>query len=268
MNYLKGLRELLLAEKARLEVIKQRLDSELAGMPAGNLRICKSNNRTQYYHHKSDSIQDHGTYIPVAQHDLAGQLAQKAYDRKVYDLVSRRLRQLTLITKDYKDDEIEEIYRKMTNERKNLVTPVEKTGRQQIEEWINTEYTGKGFKEDDVFIYTENGERVRSKTEKIIADYLYHNNIPYKYEKPLLLKGYGTVYPDFTLLSPHNYEELYWEHEGRMDDQAYAASAVKKIKSYEENGIYAGERLILTFETQKTVLNTGDIERVVNRFLR
>ena len=47
MNYLKGLRELLLAEKTRLEVIKQRLDSELAGMPAGNLRICKSNNRTQ-----------------------------------------------------------------------------------------------------------------------------------------------------------------------------------------------------------------------------
>ena len=90
----------------------------------------------------------------------------------------------------------------------------------------------------------------------------------YKYEKPLVLKGYGTVYPDFTLLSPHNYEELYWEHEGRMDDHAYAASAVKKIKSYEENGVYAGERLILTFETQKTVLNTGDIERVVNRFLK
>ena len=90
----------------------------------------------------------------------------------------------------------------------------------------------------------------------------------YKYEKPLVLKGYGTVYPDFALLSPHNYEDLYWQHEGRMDDQAYAASAVKKIKSYEENGVYAGERLILTFETQKTVLNTGDIERVVNRFLR
>lgn len=53
-----------------------------------------------------------------------------------------------------------------------------------------------------------------------------------------------------------------------MDDQAYATSAVKKIKSYEENGIYAGERLILTFETQKTVLNTGDIESVVNSFLR
>ena len=265
---MKGLRELLLAEKTRLEVIKQRLDDELVGMPAGNLRICKSNNRAQYYHHKSDSIQGNGTYIPVAQHNLARQLAQKAYDRKVYDLVSKRLRQLNLIVKDYKDDEIEEIYQKMSCERKKLVMPVEKSGRQKIEEWINMEYIGKGFKEDDIFIYTENGERVRSKTEKIIADYLYHNNIPYKYEKPLVLKGYGTVYPDFTFLSPHNYEELYWEHEGRMDDQAYAASAVKKIKSYEENGIYAGERLILTFETQKTVLNTGDIERVVNRFLK
>ena len=89
---MKGLRELLLAEKTRLEVIKQRLDDELAVMPAGNLRICKSNNRTQYYHHKSDSIQDNGTYLPVAQHDLARQLAQKA-DRKSTRLNSSHDRQ-------------------------------------------------------------------------------------------------------------------------------------------------------------------------------
>ena len=102
---------------------------------------------------------------------------------------------------------------------------------------------------------------MRSKSEKILADYFFRNNIPYKYEKPLILKGYGTVYPDFTLFSPRLRKEIYWEHEGRMDDPVYARNAVKIIYSYEQNGIFEGERLILTYETEETVMNTRDIER-------
>lgn len=85
-------------------------------------------------------------------------------------------------------------------------------------------------------------------------------------KKPLYLKGYGTIYPDFTLLSADTYEEIYWEHDGRMDDAVYASNAVKKIKLYENNGIYVGERLILTFETQKMILNTSDIKGISERF--
>lgn len=75
--------------------------------------------------------------------------------------------------------------------------------------------------------------------------------ILYQYERPLYLKGFGTVHPDFTFLSRETGEEIYWEHDGRMDDPIYAQNAVKKIQAYEENGIYPGERLILTFETSK-----------------
>ena len=108
---------------------------------------------------------------------------------------------------------------------------------------------------------------MRSKSEKILSDYFYRKNIPYKYEKPLLLKGYGIVYPDFTFLSKRTRKEIYWEHEGRMDDPEYARTAIKKIQTYEDNGIYVGDRLILTFETETTILNTKDIERNVRRYL-
>lgn len=46
-----------------------------------------------------------------------------------------------------------------------------------------------------------------------------------------------------------------------MDDPIYARSAVKKIYGYEQNGIFEGERLILTYETDETIINTRDIER-------
>ncbi|MGE9882258.1 hypothetical protein [Blautia obeum] len=73
---------------------------------------------------------------------------------------------------------------------------------------------------------------MRSKSEKIMADYFFRNGIEYKYEHPLYLNGFGIVYPDFTFLSRKTGEEIYWEHDGRMDDLVYARNAVKKIEAY------------------------------------
>lgn len=52
-----------------------------------------------------------------------------------------------------------------------------------------------------------------------------------------------------------------------MDDPLYARKAVRKIELYEENEIYPGERLILTFETEKEVLNTRTVQQLVSRYL-
>lgn len=75
------------------------------------------------------------------------------------------------------------------------------------------------------------------------------------------------MYPDFTLLSKKTRQEVYWEHEGMMDKQEYARSAVRKIESYQKNGIYPGDRLILTFETEQSVLNSNIIDGLVNKYL-
>ena len=77
----------------------------------------------------------------------------------------------------------------------------------------------------------------------------------------------GTVYPDFTFLSEKTGKEIYWEHEGMMDKQEYARTAVRKIESYQKNDIYPGDHLILTFETEQSVLNSKTIEGLVNKYL-
>lgn len=148
-----------------------------------------------------------------------------------------------------------------------MIHPIEPTWEQQLKSWMNQEYEGKPFREDAPIILTEQGERVRSKSEKIMADYFYRNGILYKYECPLYLENFGIVHPDFTFLSKKTRKEIYWEHDGRMDDPIYAKNAVKKIGAYEKNDIYPGERLILTFETEQTILSTQIIECMVNRYL-
>lgn len=264
---MKNLKEMLLKEQNRLEMILKKAEEELKEVPEGTLRLSFSKNQVQYYHcMPGDKV--NGRYIPRSEEELPRRLAQKAYVQKVRKLAGKRLSQIQRITKDYEEDEIDRLFSEEHEERKKLITPIEPVWEQKLEAWRTEEYIRKEFQEGAPVILTEKGERVRSKSEKILADYFDRNGILYKYECPLRLKGFGIVHPDFTFLSRRTMEEIYWEHDGRMDDPGYAQNAVRKILAYEENGIYPGERLILTFETEKTVLNTKTIERIVSRYLR
>ncbi|MCR5684059.1 MAG: hypothetical protein K6G81_01370 [Lachnospiraceae bacterium] len=258
-----GLKKMLIEELKYLEDVIHKVKSEVSVFPEGYLRISNNRGRVRFYHCNGDRL---GKYIPKDNKELPGQLAQKVYQETVIRKAETRLNQISRLLRDYADDEIEQIYSSMNLERQALIKPVEPTANQLLNHWEEETYKGKEFQDGTIVILSERGERVRSKSEKILADHFYRNKIPYKYEKPLLLKGYGTVYPDFTLFSPRLRKEIYWEHEGRMDDPVYARSAVKKIYGYEQNGIFEGERLILTYETEETVINTRDIERKLQQY--
>lgn len=119
----------------------------------------------------------------------------------------------------------------------------------------------------DNAIITEKGEAVRSKSEKIIADKLYMKEIPYVYEQPLYLKGYGYVVPDFKILNVRTKKEYYLEHFGMMDDYEYAKNAIKKIECFQKNEIYPGEKLLITLEASDSPLNMIILEKMVNKYL-
>ena len=53
-----------------------------------------------------------------------------------------------------------------------------------------------------------------------------------------------------------------------MDKPEYAIKAVKKLNSYQKNGILPRERLILTFETEQDVLNSKIVSELVDKYLR
>ena len=266
---MRGLKQMLLQEQKYLEDIVNKAKTGLPEAPEGHLRISKDKDKIRYYHCTEDNS---GIYIPKSDKYLPQKLAQKTYDLSVIKKAESRLKQIKKITRDYSDDEIEELFTSLHADRQALVTPVEPTWKQLLDEWYAEEYQGKEFQEKEfqegtAVILTEKGERVRSKSEKILADFFYRRNILYKYEKPLYLKGYGMVYPDFTFLSKKTGKEIYWEHEGMIDKQEYARSAVRKIESYQKNDIYPGERLILTFETEQRVLDSKEIEGLVNKYL-
>ena len=262
---MKGLKELLMAEEARLEEIITISKQGLKDAPEGTLRLSQSNNYLQFYHCTEENKL--GKYISKGNDELIQKLAQKSYDDRVLRLAEKRLNQIKKLLKDYADDEIEKIFIKEHKERQGFIQPTEPTWQHRLSEWKSKEYKGKGFGDEMPMIVTERGERVRSKSEKIMADYFYRNGIEYKYECPIYLKGMGVVYPDFTFLSKKLGKEIYWEHCGMVDEPSYARSMVRKIDAYENSGIFIGERLILTYETEQSVLGTAKIEQMVQKYL-
>ncbi len=268
-NYMYGLKNVLELEEKKLEFIKQKIEKSLANAPKGKIRVSSTGDYTMFFHctDESSKSRKRGVYITKENRDIIKPLAQEEYDQKMKRVVEKRLNQIQKLNASYYDEELEDIYNGLHPKKQEFVSPYEPSWQQRVIDWKSQPYTGKEFKAGTPEIYTKKGERVRSKSEKLIADTLFDMGIEYKYECPIHLKGYGQVYPDFTILSRKTGKEMYWEHDGRMDDPQYSEKAVKKINTYISNGILPGERLILTFETANIVLNDRIIKKMIDTYL-
>lgn len=140
----------------------------------------------------------------------------------------------------------EEIYAK-NNKRRELIDPIVQTDEEFINEWLSVSYYRKQINSETA-VLTERGDYVRSKSEALIANTLYRLGIPYRYEYPIHLKNGITIFADFTILDVKNRRELIFEHFGMMDMLEYVEEFVRKIKAYGEDGIFIGDRLIVSFE--------------------
>lgn len=246
----------------------QKLKNKRFNYPEGSLLIQRSEKYVQYYHKFKDNKT--GKYITkyIKNKDLntKKRLAQKSYNKKLKNLVYRRLELLEKLCLDFSDYEIEDLYSQMLPERQDLVEPAILPWNEYVNKWLarNDKRSGPNFPFQGIM--SKKGEQVRSKSEKIMADMFFDQNIPYKYECPLKLKN-QYFYPDFTFLSPYNRKEIYWEHFGMMGDENYAEKAINKIAIYEENNILFGENLIVTFEAKNTSLNSQHVQRLIDRYL-
>ena len=122
-------------------------------------------------------------------------------------------------------------------------------------------------REGDPEYYTDRGERVRSKSEVIIANKMYSAGVPYLYECPIVLRDGTLIYPDFTVLNVREKKTMIWEHLGMMDDGSYCQRALDRILSLEREGYFPGKNLILTHETSRRPLDTRLLERVMHCYL-
>lgn len=258
------LKDCLSNRKASLEKLLKEFD-QYKEYPPGRLRIVSKGSYFQFYWCK-DSHDTNGKYITKDKIDLVKALAQKEYDKKIFNKAKKEYRLISNCLEFMKKNSLEEIYTGMHQIRKKLVSPRVPDRDKMVTKWKAEKYDSMGFTENTEF-YTRSGIRVRSKSELIIADLLESNDIPYKYEKQLILKGCGNVRPDFTCLNKRTGKEIIWEHFGMMDNPEYAEKNIEKINNYQQNGIVIGKNMIASFETLGKPLSSRIIQGIINEYL-
>lgn len=264
---MKELREQMAVRKQELLKMKKEKEKALRKAPEGTLRVCKHGKKIQYYH-RNDPKDFNGKYIREKDLKLAAKLAQKDYDTKILRSAEEELQAIEKYLGNSPKLRVEQIYENLHPSRQVLVTPIRETDAEYVEKWSSLKYSGKDFVEGSPEFFTSRGERVRSKSELLIADLLIQEGIPYRYEYPIYLAGVGKIYPDFTVLNVKKRKELFWEHLGMMDDPTYADNAVRKIAAYVQNNIFQGEQLILTYETKQTPFNPKAVRELIAHYLK
>lgn len=122
---------------------------------------------------------------------------------------------------------------------------------------IVIEVKSKRFYDKGRIYLTENGERVRSKSEVIIANQLKENGINYTYEETLTINNIN-LHPDFTLII--NNKTYYWEHLGMLSNKKYQTNWERKKQTYKSVGITEDNSLIIT--TEDDIVENKIMEKV------
>ncbi len=263
---MKETKEILKLRLKHLEEVWLNAKKALASAPEGFLRVSSNSGNVQYYH-RIDPKDPRGCYIRKDNKKLASALAYKDYHQKRLKSAEQEMKAIRYYLLNCPKTPVEDIYQGLHPSRQKLILPIEETDEMFLERWQSYVYIGKEFSSENTDFITDRGEPVRSKSELIIANLLNKENIAYRYECPVYLEGFGTVYPDFTVLNLRKRKEVLWEHHGMMDDPEYVLNSIRKWTAYEANGYFSGKNLIRTFETKDLPLNTAVIQRMIEEYL-
>ncbi len=262
---------MLLLEKA---ILKQKELAEILGtvekqlntVPKGNLCISKSHGTFQYYM-AEEGKPNKRFYLNKKKRNIATALAQRDYNKALRIILKDNILALNNFLRMYKPQQFIDCYTKLPLARKELITPIFLSNKEYAQVWQKKEYEHKREIPEGNLLSFKN-EPMRSKSEVIIANLLKKNNIPYHYEYPVRMKNGATLHADFLCLNTQTRQEFYWEHCGRMDNPEYTTNMATRIAEYSKQGIFIGKNLILTMETAQSPLDTKEVERMINCFLK
>jgi len=216
-----------------------------------------------------DYLANVGKYTYVRQSDLAPikKLVQKQYEERLQKALLTNRSRLARFIKNYDYDFVDQVYQKSAFARKQYISPIIEPRDEFIKDWYEQHPGGMNPYDDPPERDTLRGEKVRTKSEQLLADTFYRLGIPYQYEPEFVLNTGYCKYPDFVLLNVIQRKTYYWEHMGLTDEFDYATKNFKKLLIYERNGLILGENLILSLETEDMQLDMKMVDRKIREYL-
>lgn len=255
--------EIVNARYAYLSRTIRSLEKKLALCPEGSVNVRPDRGGHAYFHYKKGTFK----YLNRNNSELIKQLVQKDLIVRALKASKKEASVLQKFISNYPQEVAEDLFDNLPDSRKKYASPLFLGNEEYARYWLSIPFVPKGFDKDAPSYYTLKGERVRSKSEVIIADRLYTKGIPYKYECPLKV-GKDIIHPDFTILRLSDRKILYHEHCGKMGNKTYVEDMVSRTNKYGKNGIYIGDRLFFTFESADQPLDISWLDDLIEKNYR
>jgi|GEM_PF-266368 len=256
----------LIAQTEYYERLLADFEKEYLLLPSGDLQREKHKNHYHYFLRGEDKKRQ---YLRKTEKALIGQMLRKRFLKKALPQLRRNLRELQRamgacgkiaepVFETY--DESEKIFEgaKGENAGSSKLSKEEKN-------WLALPSKKNDYHQENLVHLTANGEKVRSKSEALIAGLLYSYHIPYKYEEELLLEEI-VYYPDFTIRRPKDGKIFYWEHFGMVEDPEYARRMDRKVLEYRQKGIAPWDNLITSYDKEGAI-DMSLIQNMIKAFL-
>ena len=281
-----------------LDYLKELNYSVEKDEPDGYLTVKKVQGKTRFF---LRSAGGKCTYLGNAKRDEISRYAQKRYLRELRKVARKEIAQLEecLRILDSENSDINEVYSALPDELRSFVEPLSMSDDDYAAQWQEGNLVVKRKRihaEDDYHKFkTIRGDYVGSKSEAIIADRLFANNIPYHYEVAFtpeaepdssrpVFDAYGrlvgfeaigfdpfdrdTLHPDFYVLNKRTRKAYFWEHLGRLSDPKYCTDNLNRLVRMIDAGFTIGEEILITHEDAHSPLRLESIDEIIEKFLK
>lgn len=175
------------------------------------------------------------------------------------------------------------IYTALTRSKNKLILLIEGNDPSFLYEYSRSEksntanrntnlFTGAIREKSDEIPYNDHlihktlkGHMVRSKSELVIANILYENNIEYQYEREYQGdEDKIKVHPDFSFTDPAG-DLILWEHLGMLSREDYRLGWEWKKDWYERNGFVENKNLFTTRDGDDGSLDSSEVKEIAEK---
>lgn len=243
--------------------VQKQLLKEYSKLPKGNLLIKNKNGYTCFY------LDFDGIEKGIKKNkNLLNKLARKRvversldYNKMNCAVLSDALRKMNdckaVLDKRYSTLTFQRI--RQLDEKDKIFLSVDEYN------WKNGNYRRNPYKPESLIYTTNKGIKVRSKSERTIANILERDELElvYLYEPEFVIEN-AIFYPDFVIRRKDG-KFVIWEHFGLMDKEDYYLKACNKIRKYRQMGFVQHSNLICTYE--EDIESEKILEGIIDRFL-
>lgn len=266
--------------QSSLEYQKRELINELKELPEGVFYSYESKGYLNYSERLpkgGNRKKEHRTGVTRNPARLFS-LVRKEYVTEALEIIDRDLKLIREMAERFEPIDENSVMEDFVKEHPNLTegiyrdtwkTLAEKSGEEARRSVKAKPEEGQSlFYEDGLKSTAADGTKRRSLGEVVIGSRLNYYEIPYEFEKPFAHPDLrGRFSPDFTIVRPRDGKVIYWEHIGKVNDEAYLAYNKYKLNEYEKYGIVPWNNLIVSYGQSDYGINEKLIDGLIQGWL-